>query len=113
MTETICLLAVFVIIEFLVIAFLLCSLSDIEGQRKVHNEMYTEMESRALNAESDLTQERIKRDRTRKAYQNMLSRLLENSIKSTKENKELRSDIEELKERHSRKNQKRVNGKFA
>lgn len=60
MTETICLLAVFVIIEFLVIAFLLCSLSDIEGQRKVHNEMYTEMESRALNAESDLTQAAIK-----------------------------------------------------
>ncbi len=116
MTETICLLACFALIEMFVIVFLLCSLSDIKGQRKVHNEMYTEMESRALNAESDLTQEMIEKDRvqvslkkTNEVYKNML----DECFLLTEENESLKSDLLELKEKHSRKNQKRVNGKFA
>jgi len=70
MTELLYLLGCIVLIELFVIVFLLCSLSEITVQRKIHNEKYDAMKS-------DL------------------------------------SGYEELKAAHSRKNQKRINGRFA
>ena len=70
MTELLYLLGCIVLIELFVIVFLLCLLSDIKGQRKIHNEKYDAMESNL-------------------------------------------SGYEELKAAHSRKNQKRINGRFA
>jgi pyruvate/2-oxoacid:ferredoxin oxidoreductase beta subunit len=131
MKELLCLLGCIALIELFVIVYLLCVLSDIKGQRKVHNKSYeametkfkdqlTEMESRAQNAESDLTQERIEKDRNQrelyrkiKACEDLTMLLLEDALTSTNENTNLRSELAELKEKHSRKNQKRVKGKFA
>lgn len=70
MKELIYLVSCVAIIELFAITYLLCELSEIIGQRKIHNEKYDAMES-------DL------------------------------------SGYEELKAVHSRKNQKRINGRFA
>ncbi|MCE5225511.1 MAG: hypothetical protein LLG05_06575 [Porphyromonadaceae bacterium] len=70
MEELIYLISCVAIIELFAIAYLLCELSEIIGQRKIHNEKYDAMESNL-------------------------------------------SGYEELKAAHSRKNQKRINGRFA
>jgi len=70
MKELIYILGTVCIFEFLAIIYLICELSEIIGQRKIHNEKYDAMESNL-------------------------------------------SGYEELKAAHSRKNQKRINGRFA
>ena len=70
MKELIYLIGAISILEFLAIIYLVCELSEIIGQRKIHNEKYDAMESNL-------------------------------------------SGYEELKVVHSRKNQKRINGRFA
>ena len=70
MKELIYILGTVCIFELLALIYLMCELSEIIGQRKIHNEKYDAMKS-------DL------------------------------------SGYEELKAVHSRKNQKRINGRFA
>jgi len=59
MKELIYILGTVCIFEFLAIIYLICELSEIIGQRKIHNEKYKEMEQELNDVRSRKNQKRI------------------------------------------------------
>ena len=116
MEELLYLLAAIALIELFALIIFICNYFENRGELKVHNEKYTEMESRALNAESDLTQAQIKivmQDDRIASLEQLRKEQLNNAIALEKDNIKLRSELASIKDKYSRKSQKRIKGKFA